>query len=459
MRSVATERIANWCLVRRGLVAAAILVTAIFASLVAALWEHAYLILAAAFGLIVAVATLVVPVLGVYAVIAIMFAENLLRLGGISASRLLVPLTLGAWLIHGLARKQFKLALPLQGWLALAFATWGGISALWSMDVGRIPAVLQTMIQSIGLYILVVHLVDSFKRLRSVVAIMLLATMVLSAIGLGRAVTREAVNRVDVIDILGTGPHFLGGYLVPGAAMLMAWLGHEVKPGRKVVLLCVWLAAVLAILATGTRAASVALVVIATVGMAIERRLRLLLMLALVLGSLGTALLLPSASLERLESILTVSDRGAGRLDIWLVALQIIRHHPVLGVGLDAFGLAFDTYLNNTPGLGGNYFVRGWGSHNVFLRVQAELGVVGSALFVAIVGLSVKHSWEALQNLKRTNNDNLQTLGLGLWLGLLGMLTVCLFLDWQYTKYLWLLFALAEATWRLSTQTIAGDNA
>jgi O-antigen ligase len=431
-----------------------IVVEILFGSLIAARPDNSYLILGVAIGLIVVVVTFIEPVFGVYVLVTAMFVENLLRLGEISTTRLIIILTFGAWIAHALAHKQFRVLVPLQGWLAGAFAVWGLLSALWGIDTQKLWGALQTMLQCIGLYLLVVNLINSFEKVQVVVAITVLATLALSLLALFRAITGEVVGgRVNITQVFGTGPHALAGYLVPGAAVLIAMLGRESQPIRKLFLLFTLLATALAILATGTRAAVVALAVIAIIGITMERRVWRVLLPGIVMGGLGALFFLPSTSMERLGSILTTSDRGAGRLDIWLVASNIIRSHPILGVGLDNFGQAFDRYLADTSGLRGIYFVQGWGSHNMFLNVQAELGIVGSVLFAAMIGMSVVSGLMAILNLKRAGDDDMGTLTLGLWLGLLGMLVVCCFLDWQYAKYLWLLLAMAEVTRRLSIRT------
>ncbi len=450
MAVVVTDTSMDRRLLRATLLALGVVGTVVLAVLVALSPQRSYLAVAAAIGLIVVVAALVEPVFGVYALVAAMFAENLLRLGLISTARLVVILTFAAWLAHGLSRKQLRLALPLPGWLAIAFAVWGLLSALWGISSQKLLGALQTLVQSIALYVLVVHLLSSFRRVQVVIAIVLVATLALSSLALVRLAAGDVVGgRVDITQVFGTGPHALAGYLLPGAIVLMAMLAREQQRIRKLLWLAALLATMLAVLATGTRAAEVALAAVVVVGIIVEWRMwQVALSAMLVLGL--ARIMLPAAALARIGSVLTTSDRGAGRLDIWLVALRIINAHPILGVGLDNFGQAFDRYLAGTPGLQGTYFVQGWGSHNMFVNVQAELGIVGLALFAATVSLSVRSGWVAVVQLKRAGDHSNETLALGIWLALLGTLALGLFLDWHYCKYLWLLLALAEVTRRLS---------
>ena len=163
-------------------------------------------------------------------------------------------------------------------------------------------------------------------------------------------------------------------------------------------------------------------------------------------------LFLPHTFVDRFESLVTFSDRGGGRADIWLVAWQIIQAHPVLGVGLDSFGRAFDKYRSETPGLA-PYIGRGRGSHNILLNVQGELGVIGFVLFAVFLGMAVTSGLVAVMNMRRAGDSRMAALAMAVWLSLIGILIMGLFVDLQYWKLFWLLMALSEVTRRLSAES------
>ena len=75
--------------------------------------------------------------------------------------------------------------------------------------------------------------------------------------------------------------------------------------------------------------------------------------------------LYPSMFGDLFERFTTIrEDEGSGRLEIFQQALQIFAQHPVMGVGWDGF-LALTRTL----------------THNVYLQVLADLGLVGFAVF------------------------------------------------------------------------------
>jgi O-antigen ligase len=86
----------------------------------------------------------------------------------------------------------------------------------------------------------------------------------------------------------------------------------------------------------------------------------------------------------------TTRETSSMRIFTWKVALEMSRAHPVIGVGADNFGREFNQaradYAKRFPEDPGNataeeYLVER--SHNEYLQIAAELGLVGAGLFVA----------------------------------------------------------------------------
>jgi len=177
----------------------------------------------------------------------------------------------------------------------------------------------------------------------------------------------------------------------------------------------------------------------------------------LVIGAI--LYLLPETVLGRIESLFTLSNRGTGRLDIWLVAWHMFRVHPLLGVGLGNFGMAFRRYLADTVGLTTHLFLPPTvDPHNIYISTLSSLGVIGFALFIIVVGLSVKNGLVAVLRLKRKGDPHLTTLAIGAYLSLLGVLSAGMFIDLDDQKYFWLLLALAEVMRRLSLAPAREDS-
>jgi putative inorganic carbon (HCO3(-)) transporter len=440
------------CFIRRFLLTSLIVTEVLFGSLVAMRSEESSLTLGAAIGLIVVVVTFIEPVCGLYVFVATVFTEAAFMLGSVSVAKLTGILVLGAWIARSLSDGHFEIVVPKQGWFAAMFAVWGLMSAMWAMDTQKLFTALLLLLQSMALYILVVNLVNSAKRIQITLAIIVIVSLALALLTISRALGGELVEgRPDLGQISVGDMNAQATYLLPGATLLMVLFSHKAQSAQKLFLLFGLSAFALAILAISSRGAIVSLVVVLMLGMIIDHKLWQVALPILLAGG-GAMLFLPHTFVDRFESLVTFSDRGGGRADIWLVAWQIIQAHPVLGVGLDSFGRAFDKYRSETPGLA-PYIGRGRGSHNILLNVQGELGVIGFVLFAVFLGMAVTSGLVAVMNMRRAGDSRMAALAMAVWLSLIGVLVMGLFVDLQYWKLFWLLMALSEVTRRLSAES------
>jgi O-antigen ligase len=93
----------------------------------------------------------------------------------------------------------------------------------------------------------------------------------------------------------------------------------------------------------------------------------------------GIILAMPSLFFTRLTE--AAATGGAGRLDIWLVGWQLVKHYGLVGAGLNNFPAVYSLYAGYAPQFRG--FARD--PHNVYLRVIVEFGIIGVALFLKAV--------------------------------------------------------------------------
>ena len=77
-------------------------------------------------------------------------------------------------------------------------------------------------------------------------------------------------------------------------------------------------------------------------------------------------------------------DFSSGRIDFWRTAIRIFFDHPIMGVGLDAFGAAYSTY-DASSGL-----LRVEQAHNDYLQILADAGIIGFSCIIAFIYLLLK---------------------------------------------------------------------
>lgn len=232
-------------------------------------------------------------------------------------------------------------------------------------------------------------------------------------------------------------PNVLGGVLIMTTALTLPQLG-----ARKRLMPTFWIALAAGLMAvclilTFSRGAFVGLAA-AAVGLALARYRRLLPLL-LVAGLLLLVLPATQEYVTHFIEGLQVQDLATQmRIGEYRDALTLIGRYPVFGVGF-ASAPDLDLYL---------------GVSNVYLLIAEEMGLVGLAAFLALVGILFALAWRVRR--LALADARLEPVWLGLHAALAGALVGGLFdhyffnLDFHHAiTFFWLVFGLAAAASRL----------
>ncbi len=144
------------------------------------------------------------------------------------------------------------------------------------------------------------------------------------------------------------------------------------------------------ILLTASRGASLATAVALTIVPLTQARLngrqRVALLLTIVLLISGALYVVPATSWERLATLPTEFTQGTltGRTIIWKAGWEIFRAHPFVGIGANAFRLIVSRVLADPIRVGEPDAAPP--AHNTFLSVLVEQGVLGFAVYCAMLG-------------------------------------------------------------------------
>jgi O-antigen ligase len=197
---------------------------------------------------------------------------------------------------------------------------------------------------------------------------------------------------------------------------------------------------------TLSRGGLIALVAMMVTAVVFGGRWRVRALALLVVTVLGTGYyflaLAPLASRQRV----TMSDTS-GRTDIWTVGWRMVRAHPVTGVGSGNFQNAEPHFLN-APGSITHAFLivdQPHVAHNIYLEVLADMGIPGLLAFLAIVGAALAAAVRAARLCARTGQPELELVARCLVFSLVGFMVADFFLSGEFSKQLWLVFALCPA--------------
>ena len=163
---------------------------------------------------------------------------------------------------------------------------------------------------------------------------------------------------------------------------------------------------------------------------------------------------------EARDRILEV-EGGTGRTDIWTVGWRMVEDQPLRGVGAGNFPIASIHYLLEPGALLRDDFIvdNPKVAHNTYLNVLAELGVVGLALFLAVIAFSLWCAARALGVAARAGDRQLDVLARAMIVVLVGLLAADFFGSRQYSKQLWLLLSLCPVLLAISRAELASRRA
>ncbi len=178
------------------------------------------------------------------------------------------------------------------------------------------------------------------------------------------------------------------------------------------------------------------------------------LIIAIVAGLLGTAMLVPSVRERVSGTYVQTSDSSEEGLEssaqerviIWQDALQLFKAFPLAGTGFQTY-----EFMHRALGYGD--------THNYYLKVLVEQGIIGLLIFLVIVWQMFAQGYGLF--LKSTE-PFLSALGLGFVGCVMGAAVANLFGDrWTYLQvdsYLWILLALVCRARVLTNQPQEQEN-
>ena len=340
---------------------------------------------------------------------------------------------------------------PRAGLYWLFFVLWAAASTLWAIDPLTSLQKLPTVATLFAVYLVA----SSFRITRrelSRVALLALAGGAVAAslviVQFAHHITQEGRGTLAVGNLESNANELAFSLLLP-FSLALSRVSSERNRLKRVAVLAALVLVATAIFLSMSRGSLVALSVIVLVYLfrvGVRRRTVIgILLLAIPL------LFLPDHFYHRLNEAAT--DRGTGRYDIWLAGLEIIKHSPIIGVGLANFPVAYQKFAGYA-----HVFFHGYGrgytraAHNMYLSVFAEMGVIGFALLMTAI-LSQMRAVSRVLAIRRPRDY----FGIALEAACWGQLAAGLSGHIEWSKPFWLsLMLLAVVT--KTTRELEGDG-
>jgi O-antigen ligase len=384
---------------------------------------------------------------GVVVFTLLTFFEVLPGLNGVALSKPVGMILVASWLL-ALARDGRSLPLlsrdrPALAFILFAFVGWAVMSAGWAPD----SAVALSSSSRIALIaLLVLAVVTGLRTPRDLTLVAwafvsgaFLVSVVAIATG-GNKAGRLALGELD--------PNQLAASIAAALVLALFLLVGTARRDQRLVLLLYLGTYVVTIMLTESRGAIVACAVggMAAIVVAGPFRARIV-PIVLIIAACGVvyyAVLAPSGFRERVTQ--AVATERDPRLDSWSIARRVWEEHPVAGVGLGNFVVVEQGFLSDQISL---YSARKLHnielvSHNTYLDVLTELGLIGFVLFSALITAAAGSALEAVRRVD-TRDARLGLTIRGLLAALVTLLTAYFFVSELYGKQLWLLLAVVAA--------------
>lgn len=342
-------------------------------------------------------------------------------------------------LLYGLLSRRLHSPPQAAYWWGL-FALWTAASVVWAIDPGPSVIRLPTVICILLLYVVIASFEIKKKELSRMFVLAIAGGLVTAgfliyqAHGLGlqnRATlafgNREANPNDVAVNLLLPFALAIGGVLAAGS---------RAKKALLVGALAILATAIFLTMSRGAVSALTAAMLIFAVKAGASKR-----MLVPVLAVALPLLVVPSLFFSRMKEAPT--GRGTGRLDILIAGTEIVKHNPVIGVGLANFPVAYERYSGYAPVFRGYQL----DPHNIYLQVWAETGVVGLSLFFLAVYKQMKDG-----SIPRSRTYGRNYMAIAVQSACWGMLVAGVSGNIQWSKGFWLNFMLLALASRQAQQ-------
>jgi O-antigen ligase len=296
-------------------------------------------------------------------------------------------------ILLGMGFVQGRLELPGRAALLWSlFILWSGASVVWALDPQLVLKRLPTASGLLAFYLVTVSFRMTRKEFYTVLGMAMVGGIAGASYaalqffhGAGVPLIRASIGQTNPNE-------FALSLLLPLSIAMGAFLSMRNRIVRTAILAAIGIIG-FGILISMSRGSLIAVGVLITTYI---RRFRMNWRMSIALLVLGLLLLaVPNLFFERIQN--SVSDRGAGRFDIWQAGWEAAKHHSIIGVGLDNFPLAFDRYAKYET------VSRGYrrAPHNVYLGTLTELGIVGLLFFLA----AIRSQTQMIQKIKVAANQ------------------------------------------------------
>jgi O-antigen ligase len=456
--------------------------------------QNVMLIVVAVIAIPLVIAMIIWPEMATLAVIFILFtnaadiAEEFHGVPYLVAASF--PLLLCAPLFYYLVARREQFILPRVLPLICVFALIQFVGALFSKDVSlAIPGLISFLLEGLAVYVLLTNVIRTPKMMRQVIWVLLIAGLFAGALSFYQQVTRTFQNSYGgFAQMTSRGFEDLRGAVASRQYRLAGPIGEQNRYAQIMLMLLplgllrcwnersFWLRGVagiasafvaVGIVLTFSRGAAIGcgvlILIMAYMRIITARQFGVIILGGVVMLAAFPGFLNRLASLTPLLNLhAQLSDAAAdadgavkGRATAMLTAALVCADNPLIGVGPNMFRFHYKDYARL---VGPRWQEGNWQSHNLYLGIAADNGLIGLFVFLAIIWITLRDLVRIYKHWKCADPE-LAMLAVGLMLALVAYLVTGMGLHFAYVRYFWLFMALAGALGTMSDRALQSQAA
>jgi O-antigen ligase len=328
------------------------------------------------------------------------------------------------WFLKRFMTKNPAISVGLAAYIFILFIIWNGLSFFNTSYVFESAKGLFRVIRHMLLFMAAIDYFDSRKKIKRFLLYSLGVAFFISLNGIYQYVSgvdlirQKAINVMDYLYRVSSSfvhSNDFGAYLIVVSTMFFSLFFSKARKFKERVLsLIVIIPVSWAIFATKSRGAWIGLIISIIILFSVKSRKLLVFILLLLLVS---PLIMPDMVRQRFLDLKDIRTSGSAweRVKLWQGAFDMVKARPFLGHGVN-------TYSRNFPAYKPDDYPDYMYSHNGYLQMATEIGIIGAGLFITF--LIVLFAGIA-RGIKKLDKGIYRDLYLGLFAGLVGFLCSC----------------------------------
>lgn len=332
------------------------------------------------------------------------------------------------------------------------------ISSLISISMEESVRIAMLMIAFTMFYFVIINVITTKKQLKTVLYVMVVVSAISAVYGIYQYIYGDVYSQAwldsemfeDIkMRVYSTleNPNVYGEYLILIIPIIVALLWTEKGWKKKLFLLGILGITGLALILTFSRGCWLGIIIaLAILALIIDRRFIFLGILLLLLAPF----ILPDTIIQRFTSIGNMADSSTSyRVYIWMGTLAMIRDYWLSGVGMGitSFNTIYPLYSYNN--------IKAPHSHNLYLQVIVEYGIVG---FIVMTGVIYYYFKMAIISMKTKKDILISGLTTGMVAFLVQSMTDHTWYNYRVVLVFWIIIALTIVASQINIKEKENDK-